>query len=116
MSGNRSKESLSLVASTPADNSIRKILKINTDITVDFIRWELHLNDNNFELNIDYGESQPNTDHFKPGHIIVKFVGRYSVSKTNRYHTDLLTLKTEQFAHELLLLKVSNNVFQILES
>ena len=115
-SGNERSEDLSLSASTPADIPIRKTLKINPDIVVDFIRWQLHMKDSNFELSLNYGESQPNTLGFKPNSITVNIKGQYSIAYNPAFKADVLTLKSAQLGTDLLLLKITNNIYQILES
>ena len=116
MSGSENKDDLSLVGCTPADTGIRKTFNIRADIPVDFIRWELHLKDNKFELELDYGESQPNTMGFKPDSIKTKLTGEYSVSKSQNYNSEIFTLHSEQLGNDLLLLKINNNIYQVLES
>lgn len=78
-------EPIALVASTPADKSIRMMLAIDTSTAVDFIRWNLMLhqtsdeNSGTFDLNLVYGESQPNTLGFKKALLKVD-KGKYTVS------------------------------------
>src|SRR5687768_221982 len=58
-----------LVGSTPGDTHIKSLLSIPSEKKVDFIKWELSLNNfgNNhyqFLLQLHFGESKPNTLHF----------------------------------------------------
>ena len=61
-----------LVGSTPGDALIKSLLTIKPEKQIDFIRWDLSLNEaengsKNFVLNIVFGEGQPNTRGFKGG-------------------------------------------------
>src|SRR5680860_669477 len=60
------KPKIILIGSTPGDESIKTMLTIPAETDVDFIRWNLILDDKNaFVLDIAYGESKPNTLEFK---------------------------------------------------
>lgn len=53
-----------LLGCTPGDDLIISQLSIANETIIDFIKWDLTLdnsNHNTFMLNIVYGESQPNT-------------------------------------------------------
>src|SRR5215204_1649003 len=73
------------VGSTPGDSEIKSLLGIRQEKQIDFIRWELKLNDANnakrFALNVAYGEGQPNTMNFKGGGEVAKLQGSYTVSR-----------------------------------
>ena len=116
LTGNENIDKLSLVASTPADLPLRKTLNIDPALAVDFIRWRLELKNNQFELSLNYGESQPNTMGFKSGDISSTYRGRYTVAFSPEYNTDIYTLKSDQLGNELALLKINNNIYQILET
>lgn len=55
------------VGSTPGDSLIKTMLAIPLPLPVDFIRWNLTTAESTFSLDLNYGESQPNTLGFKPG-------------------------------------------------
>src|SRR5688500_3542173 len=82
----RSTTQVVLVGSTPGDELIKSILSIPIDRTVDFIRWNLVLNNrdsnqNTYSLDIVYGESQPNTLGYKGGGEKLSFEGVFTISK-----------------------------------
>src|SRR5688500_11478263 len=81
----RSTTQVVLVGSTPGDELIKSILSLPIDTKVDFIRWNLILNNRNsnqntFSFDIVFGEAQPNTLGFKGGGEKLSFEGVYTVS------------------------------------
>ncbi|MBX7174751.1 MAG: copper resistance protein NlpE N-terminal domain-containing protein [Pyrinomonadaceae bacterium] len=97
------------VASTPADDSVKTTFGIPNEKKVDFIRWNLSLNqDKSFTLNINYGEGQPNTNGFKNGGEKLTFNGNFII-KNNVYE-----LKSDNFSKPLSLVKVNENLFHLL--
>jgi hypothetical protein len=73
--------SLQYAGSTPADSLIKAALGISQATTVDFMKWELLLNEpeNSFSLSINFGISQPNTNGFQPGHDTLTYSGKYKI-------------------------------------
>lgn len=74
-----------LVGCTPGDPLIKSVLNIFYKTNVDFIRWNLTLKStvtgfNTFILNLNYGESKPNTLGFKEGGEKLYLEGTYDVS------------------------------------
>src|SRR6218665_932245 len=58
------------VGCTPGDDPVKQLLAIPLADKVDFIRWNLLLNESGkktFTLDIAWGENQPNTLNFKNG-------------------------------------------------
>ena len=49
---------------SPVDMPVREFLNISRTDSIDFIRWKLVLNHNQFQLDCSYGLSQPNTNGF----------------------------------------------------
>jgi hypothetical protein len=111
---------INFVASTPGDEQIKSLLAISPGTKVDFIRWNLTLqntktNKQIFLLSIVYGESQPNTLGFKNGGEKKSMEGKYNVSQERGgingvvYH-----LTSTQLPTELLMVKLSDNIFHLL--
>lgn len=97
------------VSSTPGDDAVKAIFRIPTEKKIDFIRWNLALNqDETFMLNINFGEGQPNTNGFKGGGETRYFSGRYAVSN------NIYELKSENFSAPLSLIKLNENLFHLL--
>jgi hypothetical protein len=95
------------------------MLSISTATQVDFIKWNLNLNDNKtFALNIVYGESQPNTLGFKSGGQTKRFQGSFAVdtSPENKAFREVYQLKSHSLAGTISLVKLSENLFHILTS
>jgi len=113
------------VGSTPCDAFIKSILKIQADVTCEFIKWELSLyknknedNSGTFELNALYGASQPNTNGFINGGKRIAAKGRYSISygmrgnsKTKVYH-----LSEKSFQSSILLAEMDDNILHFIDS
>lgn len=105
--GNTPSSQTVLTGSTPGDDLIKSLLTINPEKQIDFIRWDLTLNaEKTYLLNINFGESQPNTNGFKSGGEILSFAGSYN-QKGNVYE-----LKNEQT--QISLLKINENLFHLL--
>ncbi len=102
-----------LVGSTPGDSLIKSLLAISPDKQIDFIRWDLTLNQSEndsktFILNIVFGEGQPNTNGFKGGGEKFSFEGTYAVSK------NIYELKNKKTSTKISLIKLNDNLFHIL--
>lgn len=117
---NDSKSDIVLVACTPGDSLIKSHLSIPSEIIIDFIRWELTLNQTvekqAFVLNIQFGESQPNTLGFKSGGHKKTFEGEFSISNDNseRISGDIYHLKSRQFTQEISMVRLNDNLFHLL--
>jgi hypothetical protein len=97
------------IASTPGDDPVKLIFGIPVEKKIDFIKWNLSFNqDNKFTLNINFGESQPNTNGFKNGGEKLTFNGNFIVKG------DVYELKSENFSSPLTLMKVNENLFHLL--
>ena len=62
-----SAEKRNYTGSTPADITVRSFLGIPLSDSIDFIRWQLAFDDNNYVLNCNYGIGKPNTNGFING-------------------------------------------------
>ena len=67
--------------STPANPSIRLFLGIALRDSIDFIRWQLILDDKHYTLNCNYGIGKPNTNGFINGGKKVTLSGAVSKKK-----------------------------------
>lgn len=106
-----------LVGSTPGDSLVKSLLAISDDKKVDFIRWDLTLNDTEnrpktYVLNIVFGEGQPNTRGFKGGGEKLNLEGVYIVSKSQK--GDIYELKREKTVTSIAFVKLSDNLFHLL--
>ena len=104
-----------LLGCTPGDDLIKSQLSISNETIIDFIKWDLtldNLNHNTFVLNIVYGESQPNTLGFKAGAKKKSYQGEYSISKDNG--NEIYQLKCTGFQNEIALIKLNANIFHFL--
>lgn len=110
------------VGSTPADPEIRSRLSISEDKKIDFIRWDLRLQNpkiglaNAFVLNIIFGEGQPNTLGFIGGGEKLSFTGEYTVSKskTNNINGAVYQLKSAQLHGGIALVRLNTNLLHLL--
>lgn len=115
-SAGNTKTEIFLIGSTPGDEFVKTMLTIPTETKVDFIRWSLILDDkNNFVLDINYGESQPNTLGFKGDGEKKSFKGTFSVSETSNFK-EVYHLKSSDFFTEILIAKLNENIFHLLTS
>ena len=79
--------------STPADAPVRAFLKIDNQIPIDFIRWQLNLEPSGkYLINIKYDEGQPNTLGFKNGGKFAELSGEYTTGSANG--PKIITLKS----------------------
>ncbi len=104
----------SFTASTPAGREVRKFLGIQEKDSVDFIRWNLDLKDEQFSLRCQYGIGKNNTNGFIDDGFNVAFSG--SVTRTNGklrlvYEDRLLLLFTVN--DQLLHIMDSNNKLMV---
>jgi hypothetical protein len=105
-----------LIGSTPGDEPIKTMLTIPAETKVDFIRWNLILDDKNaFVLDIVYGESKPNTLDFKSD-VKQTVKGTYSIVKNqkgNRFK-EIYQLKSDDLPEIISIVKINENLFHIL--
>jgi hypothetical protein len=104
--------------STPCDSLIRSLLKIPSDATCVFIKWDLSLYKSKtdtgiFQLSVSYGDYQPNSMEFQGGGSKINISGKYSTGhgtnsnpRRKEYH-----LMGNEGHPELFLIKMDNNIF-----
>lgn len=97
---------------TPGDELIKTQLDISTETKIDFIKWDLTLDESTFALSIIYGESQPNTLGFKEGGQKKSYQGKYSIAKDKG--NEIFQLKSNQFQSEITLIKLTANILHFL--
>jgi len=112
---------IAFVGSTPGDELIKSMLTLHPATMVDFIRWNLTLNDtkpdkNTFILSILFGEAQPNTLGFKGGGEKALFKGEFTVSKNENKNIngEIYHLKSSQLPSGISMVKLNDNLFHIL--
>jgi hypothetical protein len=105
------------VGSTPGDDLIKSSLAISPDKQIDFIRWDLTLNEaesglKTYALNIVFGEGQPNTNGFKGGGEKIFLEGVFTVSKSR--NREIYELKNERAQTTIQMVKLNENLFHLL--
>ena len=102
-----------LVGSTPGDATIKSMLSIDPKKDIDFIRWNLVLNEERktFVLNARYGIGKPNTRDFEGGGEKVLLEGTYAVSNDGKA---VYKLTSEKMSGPLSLLRLNDELFHIL--
>lgn len=110
---------ITLIASTPGDSLIKTLLDIPQVTNIDFIRWDLILTStesNNFQLNIIYGVSKPNTSGFIDGGEKRLIKGLYSISKSKNGELkgDVFELHNGKNRTPISFIKLNDNLFHIL--
>jgi hypothetical protein len=104
-----------LVGSTPGDVVIKSMLSIAADKKVDFVRWDLVLNENSrsYVLNGHYGVGKPNTPDFEGGGEKLRLSGTYKVSKDR--NCDVYRLEGDKVrGTTIALAKLNDDLFHIL--
>jgi hypothetical protein len=109
------------IGSTPADASILSALKIQQDEKCDFIKWELHMGNDEtgiFEFKALYGVSLPSTNGFIGGGKLLILTGKYLAKKGTAQNPDLkvFRLTGPKLGSPLFLIKMDNNVFHFTDS
>lgn len=98
----------SYTGSTPAAFVVRSFLGISQTESIDFIRWDLTLLSESYQLTCDYGVAKPNTNGFMNGGKHVELSGLLRREK-NQYRL-INSGKT------LALAKVNNNLLYLMDS
>ena len=105
---------LKLIGSTPGDDEIKTMLLIPADTQIDFIKWDLLLEDSDsFELGIQFGLSKPNTLDFINDGQMLTFKGHFFKTSISDKYSDAIMLQTAQ-GLKISLVKISDNVYHIL--
>jgi len=105
-----------LLGSTPADAAVKSSLTIPPDKPVDFARWALTLiegtaDKGTFQLDVNYGESQPNTKGFKGGGERISLTGDYSISDTGG--RKIYLIKNDKMPAPILLVRLNDSLFHL---
>jgi len=107
-----------LVGCTPGDSLIKSLLGIHPIAKVDFIRWNLRLNQrDSFVLTIAYGVAQANTQEFKTGGEIRSFNGEYISYRNSdaNMRGDIYYLKGRSpIGVKLNMIKLNDNLYHLL--
>ena len=75
----------SYTGSTPAAPVIRSFLGIPLSDSVDFIRWQLFIEDDQYHLCANYGTGKPNTNGFNDGGVKIELSGTLQKDKNYYY-------------------------------
>ncbi|MEJ1242200.1 hypothetical protein WBG78_28890 [Chryseolinea sp. T2] len=112
-----SSDTITLVASTPADAELRKMLALDTVEHIDFIRWNIELTSkNSFNISLRYGVSQNGTPGFVGGGKTATFTGTYSVvSQPFGRNSKTVYKLTGGGRPVVALVKLNDNTFHILD-
>lgn len=105
-SGKEGQRKRTYVASTPAHSDVRQFLGISPADSIDFIRWELILHNDQYELSCRYGIGKPNTNGFID-EIRVAFAGR--LTKNGNYYS------LQQGDRVLWILELNPNLMHLLD-
>jgi len=114
-------DKLVLTGSTPCDQLMKSTLYLPSDELIDFMKWELTLTGNadkgSFLLNLNYGESQPNTSGFKQGGKNISCSGKYDavLSDSENLHGTVYSLRSNDKTGIIIrMIKVNENIFHLL--
>lgn len=110
---------ITLVACTPGDSLIKTLLDIPQVTNIDFIRWDLTLTSsesNNFQLNMAYGVSKPNTSGFIGGGEMRSIKGLYTISKSKNgaLKGDVYELHNGKNIPPISFIKLNDHLFHLL--
>src|SRR5688572_15964100 len=70
---------------TPANSVVKNFLGIRISDSIDFIRWTITIKQNRYELQCNYGLSEPNTTGFIKGGSSLQLSGSFN-KVGNYYH------------------------------
>jgi len=109
------------VGSTPGDELIKSQLDIPPSTKVDFIRWNLTLNNGEskqptFVLTIAFGESKPNTLGFTNDDGKAIFEGTYTVAPNNHKNLTgvICQFTSKKLPTGLMIVKLNDNLLHLL--
>jgi hypothetical protein len=100
------------IGSTPADPVVRSFLGIPLSDSIDFIRWKLIFQGNQYKLSCNYGVGQPNTNGFVNGGRKIELTGSLEKNKSHyQLHNGQKKLSVAELNEDLLhLLNNSNSL------
>lgn len=109
------KSTIVLIGCTPAGAEVRGPLSIEDGRLVDFIRWELVMEQpDRFYLTGNFGEGEPNTRGFKGGGETRTIRGTYAITKDR--NGDLYKFTAGRSSAGFSLLRIDDNVFHFLSA
>lgn len=116
-------EPVVFTGSTPCDPLIKSLLRIQTNTTCEFIKWELTLNKSGsdydrFHLSALYGASQHNTNGFIGGGEKIEITGKCTVSVgvNSNPQIKVYTLAGKNFDVPFLLAKMDENILHFIDN
>lgn len=96
--------------STPADTVIRSFVGISLSDSVDFIRWKFILQNNEYQLQCNYGIGKANTNGFINGGAKIELRGEYKKEKNYyQFQNGTKTLKALELNVDLFHLLNTDN-------
>ncbi len=96
--------------STPADRLVRIFLEISLSDSIDFIRWNLSLEENRYTLHCNYGIGKPNSNGFINGGKIIELSGELKMGKNiYQLQNGKLSLRLARLNDNLLHFMNKNN-------
>lgn len=108
---------VAFVASTPCQDAIKRLLSIPKETKCDFVRWDLRLalgQAKTFNLDINFGEGQPNTPGFWGGGQKLALTGTFDTVKNIASSREIYRLKSSRPTTQISMLKVNENLFHLL--
>lgn len=102
---------------TPGEGQVKQMLGITDNKVVDFIRWNLVLQGNQqFVLDISYGESRPNTLALKADSIHRTIIGTYktNIHPGNATFREVVELQGSEGNVHVTMARVTANLFHLL--
>jgi hypothetical protein len=110
-----------LVGSTPSNQYIKSVLRIDSPTSIDFIKWLLTLDNEingagTFSLSLNFGASQPNTTGFIGGGEKRRITGNYIKTRRTigQMSTSITHLVSSQLSDTLSLMQIDENMFHLL--
>jgi hypothetical protein len=112
--GRSSDAAVLYTGSTPGDDVVKSMLTIPQATKVDFIRWKLELAplEKTFRLDINFGESQPNTLGFKAGGERKSFEGTFSEKKGD--HLPVYIFTGTGLGRDLVLARITDDIAHLM--
>ncbi|MFD0750553.1 hypothetical protein ACFQZS_10390 [Mucilaginibacter calamicampi] len=112
---------ITLVGSTPCNSYIGSVLNITPGADAEFIKWKIVLKDEGagkqtFDLDLNFGQSQPNTTGFVNGGQKRTLHGSYVIQTEQIENVSgmVYRLQSDKLTTPISLLKINENIFQIL--
>ncbi len=112
----QSGQRITLVASTPVGKELQTVFNIVSTDEYDFMKWVLTLDKQQFSLDLNYGESMPNTTGFINGGKKVKITGTYTANdaRIGNLSGKRYELKIAESSKMFSFLQIDEHIFQLL--